>query len=253
MTEGVIAILAWLGVACLCGLVPLGFAAILFFTARKRGQVGSAVRAAKRVAVENLQQGSGLVRLQGKISASQNPLDGSSENALVYLRIKVEVYESDSDSSGWRGLTDKTRCIPFQLDDNAATVWINPDGLDKQLLGDGVTPNDEQIQTACILLGISSNLLRGELRFTLWEFRAGQYLCVIGGVTRGQNGLVIAKVQGQPFIVSPLLGQAIDTKISKQSKLSRTWMLVLGIPGTIFIICGLGGALVTLIQVLMRQ
>ena len=196
MTENIIAIFAWLGGACFCGILPLGFAAILYFTARKRGQVGSAVGAAKKTTVAALQPGSALVRLQGRIAPSENALDGSADNALVYLRLKVEEYESDSDSSGWKGLTDKARSVPFQLDDGSGAVWVNPDGLDKQLLGVGITPNDDQIQAACILLGISPKLLRGQLRFWLWELRAGQTVSVVGGVVQGQNGLEIARVQG---------------------------------------------------------
>ena len=61
----------------------------------------------------------------------------------------------------------------------------------------------------CILLGISPNILRGRLRFRLWELRAGQKVSVVGCV-----------MQGQPFIVSPLLGQAVDANISTQSKKS---------------------------------
>jgi hypothetical protein len=248
-----IAILAWLGGACICGLLPLGFAAILFFTARKRGQVGSAVGAAKKATVATLQPGLGLVRLQGRIAPLENAIDGSAENALVYLRLKVEKYERDEDSSGWRGLTDKARGMLFKLDDGSGAIWVNPEGLDKQLLGDGIIPNDDQIQAACILLGIEPKTLRGQLRFRLWELRASQMISVVGGTSRGQNGLIIIRIQGQPFVVSPLLGQVIDAKITGQSKLARTWMLVLGIPGALFLVCGLGGALIALIRLLTSQ
>ena len=252
MTETV-RIIAFLGIACFCGILPLGFAAILFFTSRKRGQVGSAVGAARKTTVAALKPGAGLARLQGRIAPSANAIDGSAENALVYLRLKVEVYESDSDSSGWKGLTDKARNIPFQLDDGSGTVWVNPDGLDKQLLGEGVVPNDDQVQAACILLGISPNILRGRLRFQLWEFRSGQTVSVVGAASRGQNGLGIVRVQGQPFVVSPLLGPVLEGKISTQSKLARTWMLVLSIPGALMLLCGLGGALISLISVLLNR
>ncbi|HEY5269661.1 MAG TPA: GIDE domain-containing protein [Anaerolineales bacterium] len=253
MTENIIAIFAWLGGACFCGILPLGFAAITYFTARKRGQVGNAVGEAKKTTVAALKPGLSLVRLQGRIAPLENAIDGSAENALVYLRMKVEVYESDSDSSGWKGLTDKARGTPFQLDDGSGAVWVNPEGLDKQLLGEGITPNDDQIQAACILLSISPKILRGQLRFWLWELRAGQTVSIAGGVAQGQNGLEIARVQGQPFVVSPLLGQAVDAQISTQSKKAQIWTLVLGIPGALFLLCGLGGALISLVRVLISQ
>jgi len=253
MTENIIAIFAWLGGACFCGLAPLGFAAVLFFSARKRGQVSSAVSAAKKTTVAMLQPASGLVRLQGRIAPLENAIDGSAENALVYLRLKVEQYESDSDGSGWRGLMDKIRSIPFQLDDGSGAVWVNPEGLDKQLLGDGFTPNDDQIQAACILLGISLKIFAGPFSYCLWELRAGQTVSVVGSVVQVQNGLGIARVQSQPFIVSPLLGQAVGSVVSSQTKKAQIWTLILGIPGVLFLLCGLIGALVSLIRVLMNQ
>ena len=248
-----IGIVAWLGIACFCGILPLGFAAILFFTSRKRSQVGSAVESARKGSVAALRTDGGLVRLQGRIAAQPNAIDGPAENALVYLRLKVEVYQADQDSSGWRGLTDKARSIPFQLEDGSGAVWVNPEGLDKQLLGDGIVPNDDQVQAACILLGISPKILRGQIRFRLWELRAGQTVTVIGSIVQGQNGLVILRTQGQPFVVSPLLGQALQGNISSQTKKAQTWTLVLGIPGAIMLLCGLGGALFALVRTLTMK
>jgi hypothetical protein len=253
VTNNIISIVAWLGGACFCGLLPLGIAAILFFTARKRSQVGNAVGSAKMTTVAVLSPGSGLVRLQGRITPSENAIDGSAENALVYVRLKVEIYEEDSDSPSWEGFTDKTRSIPFQLNDGSGAVWVNPEGLDKQLLGDGNIPNEDQIQAACILLGISPNMLRGQLRFRLWELRAGQTVSVVGVVAQSQSGLGIVRVQGQPFVVSPLLGEAVGSAVSFQTKKAQVWTLVLGIPGLLFLLCGLGGALVSLIRVLTNR
>ena len=171
MTNSIISIFAWLGGACFCGILPLGFAAILFFTSRKRRQVGNAVGSAKKTTIATLEPGPGLIRLQGTIAPIENALDGAPENALVYLRLKVEIYERDSDSSGWRGLTDKACSVPFQLDDGSGKVWVDPTGLEKQLLGTGIVPSDDQIQAACILLGISPKIFRGQIRFWLWELR----------------------------------------------------------------------------------
>ena len=193
------------------------------------------------------------MRLQGQIVAQTNAIDGPAENAVVYLRLKVEVYRSDSDSSGWEGLTDKARSIPFQLKDGSGAIWVNPDGLDKQLLGDGIVPDENHVQAACILLGISPKILRGRLRFRLWELRAGQNVTVVGCVVQGHAGLEVHRVQGQPFIVSPLLGQAVDASISTQSKKARIWTLVLGIPGAILLLCTLSGALIALVRLLMAK
>jgi hypothetical protein len=253
MTENVVAIFAWLGGACFCGIVPLGFAAILFFSTRKRGQVGSAVGSARKTTVAALRSGAGLARLQGSIAAQASAIDGSAENALVYLRLKVEVYDSDSEDSGWKGLTDQARGIPFRLEDASGTVWVNPEGLDKHLLGNSIVPDENQAQAACILLGIPPDILRGQLRFTLWELRAGQMITVVGSAVQGQNGLEITRGQGQPLIISHLLGQAVDARISTQKNTSRTWMLILGIPGALFLLCGLGGALFSLVRVLTSQ
>jgi hypothetical protein len=253
MTKDVVAILAWLGTAFFCGILPLGFAMILFFSARKRGQVGSAVGSARKTTVAVLKPGSGLVRLQGTILPRTDPMDGVAENGLVYLRLKVEAYERDSDSSGWRGRTDKARGISFQLADGTGAVWVAPDGLDRQLLGEGIVPDENQIQAACILLGISPNILRGQLRFRMWELRSGHTISVVGVPVQGQNVLMVARAQGLPFVVSPLLDQGLEANISTQTKKAQTWTLVLGIPGAIMLVCGLGGALVSLIRLLTAK
>jgi len=246
-------ILGWLGVSLCCGLPLLIFAAILFFSARKRGQTGLAVKAAKPISIATLQPGAKLARLQGRIVAPTGALDGPAEAALVYLRLKVEIYDSDSEDSGWKGLTDKSRGVPFQLDDGSGAAWVNPDGLDKQLLGTGILPDDDQIQTACTLLGISTDVLRGQLRFWLWEFRAGQTVTVVGAPVQGPNGLTLVKASGQPFIVSPLVGAAIENAISTQTKTASVWTFVLGIPGLLALCCGLAGASVMLVKVLTSK
>jgi hypothetical protein len=251
MTENLVGFIAWLGGACFCGFLPLGFALILFFISRKRKQVSAEVGTSRMMAIASLQPGLDLVRVQGRITPSENPIDGSTENALVYLRMKVESYERGEESSGWRGLTDQSRSVPFQLDDGSGVVWVNPDGIDKQLVGKGFSPNDDQIQAASILLGISPGTLRGKLRFEVWEIRSGQTISVVGVVSSGKNGLEIAKGHNQPFIISMLLGQEVVSKINTQSKLAQTWMYILGIPGILFVICGLGGALISLIRILM--
>jgi hypothetical protein len=249
-TESIVGILAWLAGAFFCGLLPLGIAAILFFTSRKRGQIGSTVGTIKRTTIAALQPATEPFRLEGRLDPAGNGFDGPLETAVVYLRLKAERYERDEDSSGWRGLTDKTRAVPFKLQDGSGAVWVNPEGLDKQLLGNPITPTDDQVQAACILLGINPKILRGQLRYTLWEFRGGQTLTVVGNVFQDPAGLVVRRLQGKPFIISPLLGEALGTTLSTQQNKAHIWMYVLGIPGALFLLCGLGGALYSLARLL---
>jgi hypothetical protein len=169
---------------------------------------------------------------------------------VVYLRLKVERYESDEDSSGWRGLADKTRAVPFKLQDGSGAVWVDPDGLDKQLLGNPITPADGQVQAASILLGINPQTLRGQLRYSLWEFRGGQTVTVVGNVAQDLAGLVMKRAQGKPFIISPLMGETLGTTLTSQKNKARIWMYILVIPGAIFLLCGLGGALYSLARLL---
>jgi hypothetical protein len=248
--ESLIAIIAWLGGACFCGILPLGFALILFFTARKRGQVGSAIAVAHESTTAGLQPGAGLVRLRGIIAPHTDPVNGPPENAIVYMRLKVEVYDGGDDGAGWRGFTDKTRSVPFQLNDSFDSVWVNPDGLDRQLLGDGFVPDEHQVQSACVLLGIDPRILRGRLRFRMWEFRSGQTVTVIGNVTQAPQGVTVAHVLGQPFVVSPLAWDAIGSAVSFQTKKASTWTWILGGFGGFFLLCGLGGAVVSLVRLL---
>lgn len=251
--ESLVAVIAWLGGACFCGVLPIGFAIILFFTARKRGATSSALATARRSPTAAVvKPGTGLVRLEGTVLPHSQPIDGAPEHGVVYLRLRVEQYEMDGESgSGWRGLVDKARGIPFQLDDGSGPAWVNPDGLDKQLLGEPFTPDENQVQATCSLLGIDPGSLRGGLRSFMWELRAGQKLTVVGPVGSSQEGTVmLSKVKGKPFVVSPFLGERVGGAVVSQTKKATTWMYILGIPGVLFLLCGLGGAVISLIRLL---
>lgn len=248
--ENFFAVIAWLGGACFCGLVPLVFAVILFFSARKRGRTGSQVAAAQPSATGVL-PGAGLVRLGGKVVSHDLPLFGSPEKGLVYLRLKVEFYDTDQERPEWRGVLDEAHGIPFQLDDGSGPAWVNPKGLDKHLLGKPFVPDDDQLQSAFILLNIDPEKLPEGVRFWMWELRVGQTLTVVGPVGQAADGgRMVQKVEGQTLVVSPLLGEAVGATVASQTKKSSVLMWVLGIPGVLFLLCGLGGALVALIRML---
>lgn len=238
---------AFLGIACFCGLVPLLFAAIAFYAKSKHGEMGEAIAKARRVKISALQPGMGPVRLQGRIAPIQQPLDGTPENGLVYLRLQVEEYVS-ADTTGWKPFADKWYGIPFQIEDDTGQVWVNPEGVDRHFLGDEFVPDDDQIQNACTLLEISPDMLRGKLRFRMWELRAGREVTVIGTPTQdAQGNLVIAKSAQQPLLISRWSEQTLDEKLSAQTRQARNWVLFLGIPGLLFLICGCCGALVSLL------
>jgi E3 Ubiquitin ligase len=249
-TEGIVSIIAWLAGSFFCGLLPLGIAAILFFSSRKRGRVGSAVGTARKTTVAALQFTAEPVRLQGAINPAGNAFDGPPESGTVYLHLRGEVYESDEDSSGWRGFADKTRAVPFKLEDGTGSVWVDPQGMDKQLIGDAAVPSEDQIQAASILVGITPKRMNSRVRYFLWELRGGQMVTVVGNVFQDPGGPVVKRSPGKPFVVSPLLGDALGTALTKQKNTIRVWMYILGIPGAVFLLCGLAGALYSLARVL---
>lgn len=261
LPESLLRVIAFLGAAFFCGLIPLIFAAVAMYAGRKHGETASMIARSIRTTTATLRPGMGLVRLQGKIAPLKNPLDGSPENGLAYLRLQVEQYvhthtstgQDTGEKPGWKPFSDKWRGILFQVEDDSGSVWVNPEGLDRHLVGEGFVPNDDQIQAACALLDMPPAMLRGELRFRLWELRAGETVTVVGTPTQdAQGNLVVAKAQGQPLIVSRWLGNALDEKLAAQTRLAKNWVLFLGIPGLLFLLCGLCGALVSLLP-LLRQ
>lgn len=250
-----IRIIAWFGIAFFCGALPILFAAILTYAFRKRSQVGTQVRSAKRIPLSQLQSGSGLVRVEGKIAAGASWLEGAVENALVYLRLWVEKFEvatGEDEHSEWKTLVNKEKGIPFYLTDESHRIRVNPNGIDRELVGEAVTPNDEQIQLACELLGISPEILRGRLRFRLWELRAGQPVTVVGSVLQGAEELELGKGGSLPLIVSTYLGRALEQQIAGQTKKAGFWALVLGIPGILFLLCGVCNGLIGLVRMISR-
>lgn len=254
--EALLRALSFLGIACFCGLVPLLFAAVAFYAKRKHGESAEAIAKAHRVNISSLRPGMGLVRLQGRIAPVQQPLDGMPENGLVYLRLHVEEYvsayttsgEKTGKTPGWRPFTDKRYGIPFQIEDETGRVWVNPEGVDPEFLGDGFVPDGTQIQNACTLLEISPDMLRGKLRFHMWELRAGQDVTVVGTPMQDSQGnWVIARTGKSPLLISRWLGQALDERLAAQTRQARNWVLFLGIPSLFFLLCGCCGALVSLL------
>jgi hypothetical protein len=231
-----------------CGLIPLIFAAILFFSSRNRAKLGSALAGARIANLASLHAGKGLEQVHGRIAPRPDPIDGSPENALVYTRMKVEYF--DTDDGEWKGMADKLRGISFKLEDDSGEAWVVPDGLDIHLLGKGYIPDEDQMQAACILPGIQTGKIHARTRFTLWELRAGQQVTVIGPALQNQSGIELKKIEGKPFIINLLTGQEVDTEIGLKAGKPRMWAYILGIPGAIILLSALSGAPVNIVRAL---
>lgn len=183
--------------------------------------------------------GKNLVRLEGIISEVPNRIDGPEESALAFIRLKVE--EFDSDEGGWKGAGDKLRGVPFRLEDETGSIWIDPQGLDKLSLAEGHQLGDQAAaEDAAILTGLNPVVLRGQTRCTLWELRKGQRITVVGTVQQREGTLLVAKDKKQPFLVTSLLGNSVQVQLKQFAK--RAWVMtaVLGGLGLLGFCCGLG-------------
>ena len=251
----IIRVIAWFGIAFFCGVMPIFFAAILTYAFRKRNQLASQIRGAKKLPLGDIKPGMGLVRVQGIISPASSWLAGDEQNALVYLRLHVDIYEEgigEDDHSEWKTLIDKETSTPFYIGDGSMKVRVNPNGLDRELVCDASVPNEEQIDLACNLLGISPSILRGRLRFQFWQLRAGEPVTVVAVVRQVGEELELGKAPTQPLIISTYLGNQLEEKISGQIKKTRIWAYILGIPGILFFLCGLCNGLIGLVRWITR-
>ncbi len=252
--DDVFAILGSLGIALCCGLPLLIFAGITLFAARKHTQNASLINSAAPSKISTLKPGSQLVRLEGIIKEVPDKIDGPAEAPLALVRLRVEVYERDSDGSGWRAAGDKLRATHFLLEDETGSIWVEPQGLDKLSLGEGIVPATREIaEAAAILSGVNPVVLNAESRARLWELRGGQRVTVIGTVTQRDGTLVLGKAKKDPLIVTSLLGSNIQVQTQQQIKTAWVMTAVLGIPGLIGVCCGLGFMAVNLIGMLQNQ
>jgi hypothetical protein len=245
-------ILGYLGIAVCCGLPLLIFAAVVFYAARKHTRNMAQINSAAPARISTLKAGSQLVRLEGIIKQVHQPIDGPADSPLAFVRLKVEVYERDSDGSGWRGTGDKLRASPFLLEDESGAIWVDPQGLDKLSLGEGIVPSREAAEAAAILTGINPVLLNTDYRAQLWELRGGQRVTVIGAVTQRNGALVVSKLKNNPLLITPLLGEAVQLPSQQQARTGWMWSVILGIPGLLAFCCGIVSAAVVLLRTLQQ-
>jgi len=215
------------------------FAAVTFFAGRKHSRNETLINSAAPSPISALKPGSQLVRLEGIIKDVPNKIDGPAESPLALIRLKVE--EFDSDEGGWKGAGDKIQAVPFRLEDETGSIWVDPQGLDKHSLGEGHQLGDQAAaEAAAILAGLNPVVLRGQTRSTLWELRGGQRVTIIGTVMNRDGSLVIARDKKQPLIITSMLGNSVQVQLHEQVK--RAWIMtgILGMLGLVGICCGLG-------------
>jgi len=123
---------------CSCGslffaVVAAVFLVILIRSARQRQRLQTTLANIPLQSVAALRPGPGLVRLKGVIAQVPEPVPPLLDIAVVRVAIKTgRPGEED------RQQMDRVQVRPFLLDDGTGTVWVDPTGLDRFLLGEGI-------------------------------------------------------------------------------------------------------------------
>jgi len=228
---------------CSCGslffaVVAAVFLVILIRSARQRQRLQTTLANIPLQSVAALRPGPGLVRLKGVIAQVPEPVPPLLDIAVVRVAIKTgRPGEED------RQQMDRVQVRPFLLDDDTGTVWVDPTGLDRFLLGEGFIPEDADRAAALQAVGLPP-ALDGPVQ--VWALRAGQEVTVVGTIQQRGDQTVIAKAKGQPLVVAP--GDIPDIAVQTRRQSTGAWVGV-GLLG-LLILCLLSVAGITLIRVL---
>jgi len=228
---------------CSCGslffaVVAAVFLVILIRSARQRQRLQTTLANIPLQSVAALRPGPGLVRLKGVIAQVPEPVPPLLDIAVVRVAIKTgRPGEED------RQQMDRVQVRPFLLDDGTGTVWVDPTGLDRFLLGEGFIPEDADRAAALQAVGLPP-ALDGPVQ--VWALRAGQEVTVVGTIQQRGDQTVIAKAKGQPLVVAP--GDIPDIAVQTRRQSTGAWVGV-GLLG-LLILCLLSVAGITLIRVL---
>ena len=228
---------------CSCGslffaVVAAVFLVILIRSARQRQRLQTTLANIPLRSVADLRPGPGLVRLKGVIAQVPEPVPPLLDIAVVRVAIKTgRPGEED------RQQMDRVQVRPFLLDDGTGTVWVDPTGLDRFLLGEGFIPEDADRAAALQAVGLPPTL-DGPVQ--VWALRVGQEVTVVGTIQQRGDQTVIAKAKGQPLVVAP--GDIPDIAVQTRRQSTGAWVGV-GLLG-LLILCLLSVAGITLIRVL---
>jgi hypothetical protein len=229
--------------ACVCGIAPLIFATILYLNARKRSGVKSYLEQAKPLRAGYASEGIGPVWVRGTIEKVLNGIIPGDEPPTALLRLHIEALtqKMDDDGQEWTTQADQMRVMPFVLADPSGSLWVDPTGVAKSLLGTPITPISELLNKAVLALQINPGAAYGsrKMRYQLWQLKQGEAVTVIGTVQQRKESPVLAGTHEQPIIISPLEIHQVLALTTKQAKTSNIWAYILGIPGILFLIISL--------------
>jgi hypothetical protein len=186
----------------------------------------------------------GLVELKGTITQVPRPLDKNVDTPLAVLRLVIEENEPQV---GWKVVLDRVLATEFSLEDGTGTVWVTPDQLDLNLLGEGSFASIKQAEEALKILGLQASSAWGRgLRYRIWELRKGQSLIALGNV---QQQFKLVGSSRHPVALSPSTEsvQASASEASTGHGVNTLLVLVIAVGGAVFL-----GGVVWLLWALMR-
>jgi hypothetical protein len=227
------------GLVSLIGLILLGLGLYMSTTSQPTSQEINAV-----LNIADLQPGRGLVELKGVITQVPRPLDKNVDNPLAVLRLVIEESEPQA---GWRQVLDRVLATEFSLEDGTGVVWVAPDQLDLNLLGEGSFASIKQAEEALKILGLQASSAWGRgLRYRIWELRKGQPLIALGSV---QQHFKLVGSSQHPVALSTAdePTSATATEASGGHGINTLLVLVIALGGAAFL-----GGLVWLTWALMR-
>jgi len=227
------------GLICLIGILFLGLGLFMNATSQPTGQDITAV-----LNIADLRPELGLVELKGTITQVPRPLDKNVDTPLAVLRLVIEENEPQV---GWKVVLDRVLATEFSLEDGTGTVWVTPDQLDLNLLGEGSFASIKQAEEALKILGLQASSAWGRgLRYRIWELRKGQSLIALGNV---QQQFKLVGSSRHPVALSPSTEsvQASASEASTGHGVNTLLVLVIAVGGAAFL-----GGVFWLLWALMR-
>jgi hypothetical protein len=223
----------------LCGFAPLLFAAVTFFSARKRSSLRETLLNVPLVKIAQIQPGKEWTKVHGHITRLADNGDDDNPLSFALIRLRAEKWQhgDDEERAGWRPFLDQIKTTPFLLADESGEVWVHPQNIDKNLLGSGRQPDQAQLTDAIEQLNIDPFLFQhGQYRYFLWTLAIDDHITVIGSPQIHQDATWIMKAKGQPMVVTNLPPEQILGQVAAQSSKARLFTMLLGIPGALVLV-----------------